>query len=117
MRETRNLLREIRKTEKPHPTAFTKNSDFIKWYNSGALPYIDLSFWEMLGHPFKGSAFINELVEIMDGDSVSSESAAIKAAQTFAKGLLTAQTIRTLEVQASHERKHGAQKSSKFLVR
>jgi len=117
MRETRNLLREIRKTEKAPPAAFTKNSDFIKWYNSGALPYIDLSFWEMMGHDFKGSAFIKELDEILDGEPVGSESAAIKAAQTFAKNLLTPQTLRTLEVQASHERKHGAQKSGKFLVR
>lgn len=115
IREMRELLREMRKMTKPVPLAFVKNSDFLKWYNSGVLPYLDLMLWGKIGHDYTWAAFIRELSLILD-DPISSESAAMKAAQSYAKKLLDPQTIRTLEAQAYRESSHGAKKSGKLLV-
>ena len=116
LREMRDWLLELRKAERKPPLAFTKNSDFLKWYNSGVLPYLDLLLWKKMGHAFKWSAFINTLSPILD-KPVGSESAAMKAAQNYAQKLLNGQTLRTLEAQASREHSQGTQKSGKLFVR
>ena len=116
IREMRDLLRDLRKTHKSPEIPFMKNSDFLKWYNSGVLPYLDLLLWEKTGHDFTASAFIKELSQILD-NPISSESAVIKSAQSYAKKLLDERTLRTLEAQAARERPRGAKKSGKFLVK
>ena len=115
MREMGDLVRKLHRAEKTTPFAFTKNSDFSKWYNSGVLPYIDLKLWESMGYEFKWSAFISELNQILD-KPISSEGAAIKSAQSYCQKLLNVQTLQILEAQAIRERQSGAEKSRKFLV-
>jgi hypothetical protein len=115
VQDMRGLLRNLRKTEKAPHHEFTKNSEFLKWYNSGALPYLDLVLWEEMGHEFKGAAFINELSLILDAP-ISSEGAALKSASIYARKLLNGHTIRTLAAQVAREGSDGSKKSGKLLM-
>ncbi len=116
LREMRDLLKALRKEAHAPTLPFVKNSDFLKWYKSGVLPYLDLLIWEKMGHAFVWASFIKELSQILDAP-ISSESAAIKSIQNYAEKLLDEETLRTLAAQVSREQSHTAKKSGKFLVR
>lgn len=112
-----DFLQEQRKELKEINTPFFKNQDFADWYNSGALPLIDLMLGEKLEETsFRWSVFADALNEISD-KPIGSEDTCRKTAKALALRLLDEGTVRVLQYQASMELASVHKKSGKLLVK
>lgn len=116
-RDFADYVRKQRKGVERPQSPFFKSQDFSVWYNSGALPYLDLRQWEReTKETFRWSDFANALNDITD-KSVGSDDACRKAAKSLAAKLLDIRTIRMLKFQAAKEQDGSRKKSGKLFVK
>jgi hypothetical protein len=116
-RDFADYLKEQCKSVRFLQSPFFKTQDFSVWYNSGALPYLDLCQWEKeTKETFRWSDFANALNDITD-KSVGSEDACRKAAKSIAEKLLDSRTIRMLYFQAIKDKDGSRKKSGKLFVK
>ena len=116
-RDFAEYIKSQAKDAKELQSPFFQSQDFLVWYDSGVLPYLDLRLWEMeLGQTFRWSDFADALNAITN-KPVGSEDACRKAAKSHARKLLDERTIRMLKFQAIKEQDGSRKKSGKLFVK